>query len=114
MERLRRRQDFLAAAKGMSAAMPGMVVQAVKRSDESEPRLGFTCSRKIGNAVARNRAKRRLREVARIDLGVAAKPGHDYVIIGRSATLTRDFGLLRGDLARAIERLHGAKPPNRD
>jgi ribonuclease P protein component len=115
MERLRRRQDFLAAAKGKSVAMPGMVVQSVKRSDEGEPRLGFTCSRKIGNAVARNRAKRRLREVARASLQVAAQPGHDYVIIGRAAALTRGFDLLRHDLAKAIERLNGTAPrTNRD
>ena len=61
MQRLTRRQDFLAAARAASQAMPGMVVQMRARGDDAAPRVGFTCTRKLGNAVTRNRIKRRLR-----------------------------------------------------
>ena len=64
MERLKRRQDFVAAAKAAYAAMPGMVVQARDRKDANHPRVGFTATKKLGNAVIRNRIKRRLREIA--------------------------------------------------
>jgi ribonuclease P protein component len=106
MERLRRRQDFLAAAKGRSVATPGMILQGRDRRDEGKPRLGFTCSKKIGNAVTRNRAKRRLREAARLALAIEARPGYDYVIVGRQATATRGFAELRNDLMKAVKRLH--------
>ncbi len=111
MERLRRRQDFLAAAKGHSIAMPGLVLQGRARSDEGAPRLGFTCSKKIGNAVMRNRAKRRLREAARLSLSIEARAGYDYVIVGRQAAITRGFAELQRDLMTAIERLHGRAKP---
>ena len=73
MERLKRRQDFVAAARALSEATPGMVVQARNRLDIGGPRLGFTCSKKIGNAVIRNRSKRRMREVARLVLANTAR-----------------------------------------
>ena len=106
MERLKRRQDFVAAAKGLYAAMPGMVVQARDRKDQAPPRVGFTATKKLGNAVARNRVKRRLREIARLKLGSLARPGHDYVLIGRAASLGRPFGELESDLNSALKRLH--------
>jgi ribonuclease P protein component len=101
MEHLKRRQDFVAAARAPSAAMPGMVVQALNRRDEAAPR-----SKKIGNAVIRNRAKRRLREVARQVLCETAQNGFDYVLIGRMATAKRDFADLQKDLTAALKRLH--------
>lgn len=103
---MKRRQDFLAAAKGLSVSMPGLVLQGRNREDGAPARIGFTCSRKIGNAVARNRAKRRLREAARLGMGLVARPGHDYVLIGRVATAERSFGDLRQDLETAVKRLH--------
>ena len=106
MERLKRRQDFLAAAKASYAAMPGLVLQARDRQDDSAPRIGFTATKKLGNAVARNRIKRRLREVARLSLATAALTGYDYVLIGRAPTLDRPFDLLQNDLAAALKRLH--------
>jgi ribonuclease P protein component len=106
MEHLKRRQDFVAAARAPSQAMPGMVVQARNRQDSAAPRLGFTCSKKIGNAVIRNRSKRRMREAARVVLGERAQSGFDYVLIGRLATATRSFADLQNDLMSALKRLH--------
>jgi ribonuclease P protein component len=85
-----------------------MMVQARDRRDgDPSIRVGFTCSKKVGNAVARNRAKRRLREVARMVLPAQGKPGWDYVLIGRKdVTAERDFEDLKGDLKFALKRLH--------
>ena len=108
MERLKRRQDFLAAAKAAYAALPGMVVQGRDRKDANRPRVGFTVTKKLGNAVIRNRIKRRLREIARLKLGALAQCGHDYVLIGRAASLARPFADLEKDLNSALKRLHRA------
>jgi ribonuclease P protein component len=114
MERLKRRQDFVAAARAKYAAMPGMVVQARDRADEKPPRVGFTATKKLGNAVVRNRIKRRLREIARLRLKTMAKPGHDYVLIGRGPSLTRSFPELEQDLNSALKRLHRTSHPGAD
>jgi ribonuclease P protein component len=106
MEHLRRRQDFVAAARALSQATPGMVVQARNRLDDAAPRVGYTCSKKIGNAVTRNRAKRRMREIVRLELVGHAQAGFDYVLIGRMATATRNFADLQKDLGLALKRLH--------
>ena len=106
MERLRRRQDFIAAAKALHAAMPDMVVQARDRKDEAKPRVGFTTTKKLGNAVIRNRIRRRLREAARLTLPAIARPGFDYVLIGRAGAADRPFAELRKDLNSALKRLH--------
>jgi ribonuclease P protein component len=106
MERLKRRQEFVAAARALYAAMPGMVVQMRARGDDAPPRVGFTATKKIGNAVVRNRVKRRLRELARSGLGPHARPGHDYVLIGRQPTFARAFPDLEKDLSAALKRLH--------
>lgn len=110
--RLKRRSEFLRVARdGRSWTSPGLVLQVRRRDDRdnmpfsSEIRVGFTASRKVGNAVARNRAKRRLREAARLVLGEAAAPGRDYVLIGKRATLERPFPLLLSDLETALRRL---------
>ena len=98
----------MASARRKSAT-PGLVLQALSRAtpDEADtvPRVGFTVSRKVGNAVARNRARRRLRAVAAATLPLHAAPGHDYVIIGREATLRRPYGALVTDLETALRRL---------
>lgn len=70
-------------------------------------RFGFTCSRKVGNSVARNFARRRLREAARLILAARARPGWDYVLVGRpGATAERPFPQLLQDLERAVEKVH--------
>jgi ribonuclease P protein component len=87
--------------------MPGFVVQARCRGDDAAPRVGFTCSKKVGNAVARNRAKRRLREIARLELPVHGLTGWDYVLIGRrDETGRRDFQIMREEFLAALKKLH--------
>ena len=93
---LTQRRDFLAAARARRAPQPAFMLQARKRRDGEEPeagiRVGFTCSKKVGNAVARNRAKRRLRAIAREVLPELGQQGWDYVLIGRKdATATRQY-----------------------
>jgi ribonuclease P protein component len=104
--RLRRRAEFLrVAAKGRKAAMPGLVLQALTRADAGPARVGFTVTRKVGNAVVRNRTRRRLKEAARLVLAEAKVRGADLVVVGRAATRGRDFVALRQDLAQALARV---------
>ncbi len=108
---LRKRSDFLAAARARRQGTPAMMVQGRDRRDEDPAiRVGFTCSKKVGNAVARNRAKRRLRAVAREVLHAHGQPGWDYVLIGRATeTAARPYEALRNDLVHALHKLRGAK-----
>jgi ribonuclease P protein component len=113
---LTKRADFVAASRAGRAGTPGFLLQARKRREtEADPtlvRVGFTCSKKVGNAVARNRAKRRLREIARAVLPESGRPGWDYVLIGRAgATAERPYELLVGDLRRAVEQVHAPRKP---
>ena len=106
IDRLLKRQDFLAAAKARSFAAKGVVVQMRNRKDDKPARLGFTVTKKLGGAVTRNRIKRRLREAARLTLPELAEPGHDYVLIGRTTGLDRPFSSLQNDIRTALKRLH--------
>ena len=107
---LRKRSDFLSVAKGLRQATTGLILQARQRGADAPIvgiRVGFTCSKKVGNSVARNRAKRRLREVARLVLPSQGVQGWDYVLIGRaSATANRPFDRLQADLRAALATIH--------
>jgi ribonuclease P protein component len=115
--RLKRRAEYLrVAGSGRKWAAPGLILQVLRHgaeSGEKQPiaaaearwRVGFTASRKVGIAVARNRARRRLRAAVAAVMPAHAASGHDYVLIARSATLTRPYAALVGDLQTALRRL---------
>jgi ribonuclease P protein component len=106
---LTKRADFLRAAQGLRHGTAGLHLQARKRADGDATgmRVGFTCSKKVGNAVARNRAKRRLRAVARAVLPQAGLAGWDYVLVGRKdMTADLSFDVLVSDLRRALHKVH--------
>lgn len=101
--RLKVRAEFLrAAARGRKAAVHGLVLQAFVRGDADPLRVGYTVTKKVGNAVVRNRTRRRLREAARLLLAGQALPGVDLVLIGRDSTRGRPFEQLLDDLGRAL------------
>ena len=103
--RLKRRAEFLrVAAKGRKAATHGLVLQALARDDQNPARLGFTVTKKVGNAVVRNRTRRRLKEAARLELREHPLIGVDLVLIGRDNTRGRDFLALRDDFRRALRK----------
>ena len=103
IERLRKRPDFLAAARAFSCARGAVVVQARNREDDLPlVRVGFTATRKVGGAVVRNRAKRRMRAAAHELLPGLAKPGFDYVIIARSGAPARAWPRLLDDVKSAL------------
>lgn len=108
--KLTQRADYLRAGRGKKVHTTGFVLQMWKRGDQDAPRFGVTCSKKVGNAVARNKAKRRLREIARMATPPFGKPGHDYVLIGRKqVTAGMDFAQMKSDLESALQELHRAK-----
>jgi ribonuclease P protein component len=105
---LARRADYLKAASARRQGTGGFLLQARDRADgEAGVRVGYTASKKIGNAVQRNRAKRRLRALAREVLARLARPGWDYVLVARpDATVSRDYADLRADLEAALASVH--------
>lgn len=108
IQRLKHRADFLLCAKAGRSFTRGMVVQGRARHDDANTmRVGFTCTKKVGNAVARNRAKRRLREIAHLHLPRLGKSGWDYVLIGKhQMTAQREFAKLTQDFEDALRELH--------
>jgi ribonuclease P protein component len=114
--RLKKRADFVRTAKGRRAKELAFSLQAARRTGESEagpPRFGFTVTKKSGGAALRNRIRRRLKEALRLAPELAARPGYDYVFLGRPAALTQDFAALQKDLARAIAEIHAPSDKGR-
>jgi ribonuclease P protein component len=103
-----KRADFLRAASARRQGTNSFLLQARDRADGNPvTRVGYTASKKIGNAVLRNRAKRRLRALAREVLAAQARQGWDYVLVARpDATVTRAFADLRADLELALASVH--------
>lgn len=114
VDRLRKRRDFLAAAKAVRSGAPAFLLQGRDRGDDGAVRIGFTVTKKTGGAVVRNRIRRRLREVARRVLPGRGKPGFDYVLVARAEALRAPFAALVGDLERAVSRVNApGKPKSR-
>ncbi len=109
--RLKKRADFVKAAKGARAHGHSFSLQAARRKDEIEPgppRFGFTVTKKVGGSVVRNRIRRRLKEALRLAPDLSARPGYDYVIVGRRTALSQEFAALREELARAVAEVHAS------
>ncbi len=109
MERLKRRTDFRAAATGARAPASAFVVQARVRAEGGPPRVGFTVSKQVGNAVERNRVRRRLREIVRLTGPAALRTGHDYVLIGRRNALAAPFNEMMTAFDKALRRVHDSE-----
>ncbi len=108
-QRLKRREEFLAVARGVFRAMPAVVVQMRERGDAGPPRVGFTATRRIGKAVVRNRARRRLKEIVRQLPDGVLKAGRDYVFIAREETATCPHAELRRQVMRALAKLNAGE-----
>jgi ribonuclease P protein component len=103
---IRKRPEFLAANRGQRFATPGFVLLVHDRKDASvDIRLGITITKKVGNAVIRNRMRRRFRALMQEMLAVRGKAGADHILIGRGDGIERDFDVLRRDMIRAFERI---------
>jgi ribonuclease P protein component len=110
MDRLRKRADFLRAQRGVRRSAAGLTLECcptpAAAAGASTIRIGFTASRKVGGAVERNRAKRRLRAAAAALLPLYGAGGNDYVLVARRDTLTRPFAALLKDLETALSAAH--------
>jgi ribonuclease P protein component len=102
LERLRKRAEFLAVRGGEKRRGPLFLLEVLDREDAGPPRLGITVTKKTGNAVQRNRIRRRLKEACRVHAAAEMKPGSDYVIVGRRELLDAPFDRIKDELARRI------------
>jgi ribonuclease P protein component len=108
MDRMRQRADFSAAALGLKVHAGAFVLQARRRDDEGPARVGFTVSKKVGNAAERNRVRRRLREIVRLS-PLPLTSGHDYVLVGRRAALTLPFARMAEEFEGALKRVQNRR-----
>lgn len=110
--RLKSRPQFLAVREGERRKGPLFLLEVLDRKDQTQgPRAGFTVTKKHGNAVERNRMRRRLKEAVRLSAGFAMKPGHDYVIVARRDLLTAPFEQIKTSLCDRIDNRQKAKRP---
>lgn len=112
IQRLTKRPEFLAAAKGRAQAKGSVMIQSIPGPDPTLIRVGFTATRKIGGAVVRNRCKRRMREAARALLPLHGAPGHDYVFVARASLPARPWDRLLDDVKNALISLAAAPAPD--
>jgi ribonuclease P protein component len=101
-----KRAEFLAVRRGEKRRGRLFLVEVLDRGDGGVPRVGFTVTKKVGNAVVRNRVRRRLKEAVRTGAAVGMAAGHDYVIVGRDDVLSAPFAQLQAELSR---RIHGTR-----
>ena len=110
MDHLRKRADFLRAARGIRRVEGATTLETCPTPEDEaltgRLRVGFTASKKIGNAVTRNRAKRRLRAAASQLLPLLGRAGHDYVLVARGTTVARPFAALLSDITTALKSAH--------
>ncbi|MBL8582753.1 MAG: ribonuclease P protein component [Rhizobiaceae bacterium] len=99
---MKKRADFLATRRGDKRRGPLFLVEALARPEATQTRVGFTVTKKVGNAVVRNRIRRRLKEAVRTHAADDMAPGHDYVIVGRVEVLTAPFDRLKAELSRRV------------
>ncbi len=105
------RKDYLNVAAGRKTVNSGLVLQARRNPSHNATRFGLTVTKKVGNAVIRNRVKRRLRAIAKEQLPQIGLAGFDYVLIGRKTTITRPFSTLKKDLDSALKYIHKKDVP---
>ena len=119
MRRLRKRSEYLEVARGARTPRRGFLLQSIQRGPDRadvgpEPRFGFTVTKKIGNAVVRNRIRRRLKEAVRLNAGPVARPMTDYVLVGRRPALDLSFDELVADLLGALAAAGKPRDETRD
>jgi len=100
--RLRKRDEFLAVRRGEKRRGPLFLLEVLDRKDDAPPRLGITVTRKVGNAVTRNRIRRRIKEACRLQAAGDMRPGNDYVVVGRREILEAPFASLKDELSRRM------------
>ena len=116
MQRLKKRKDYVKVARGARTPRRGFLLQSIRRPEaaadgaEADARFGFTVTKKMGNAVVRNRIRRRLKEAVRLAGAAAADPGRDFVLVGRRPALEMPFADLVAEVVGAVRVAASGKP----